>query len=239
MKTSTLFPLLSLVLAPTISSSQSHEPPPQLQNIEPPSKIDQDDLASPGHQTDRDLYTMETIDMDQEPCMSMPVVVEEIVDDDDDYTDTDYLTFPPTQRPTAPPTTQPPTQSPNVWGDDGHDDKASSDFEKIESIDDSSDTASSSSSSSTHSTKSSKSTKSGKSSKNSKSSNSGKSGKSGSRSQESRDSYNEGASSGGLNKVSGMIQYAEAINAAPVMGPIVFVSKYMSGVFVSAVIFAF
>mmetsp|Transcript_31771 Transcript_31771/g.66813 ORF Transcript_31771/g.66813 Transcript_31771/m.66813 type:complete len:157 (+) Transcript_31771:94-564(+) len=90
MNPSKLFPLLSFALATTISSSHELHSAP----THPRSNDVQDSLSPPGHKTVRELYGMETIELNQEPCMSMPVVVENI---------TDKPTVPPTLQPSSTP----------------------------------------------------------------------------------------------------------------------------------------
>ena len=135
MRSFALLPLLSFTFMSSIMGA-SQGPVTRLRNVELPSN---DSAAAASSESkdkmERELYEMETIDMDQKPCsMSMAVKVEE--ETDREFIDTNppspLLTLPPTEEfidettlppteslptpslPTEFPTPQPPTKSPEV-----------------------------------------------------------------------------------------------------------------------------
>jgi len=192
------------------------------------SEESEGDTGQPFRKKARELYETESFELNQDPCDDMPVVVEQINDEPTYYPSAP--TSPPSAKPSVSPTTMEPvrevitttssttttsTES-HDWGNDG--------YSNIP------ETPSHGSSGSTYSTHSSKSGK----SSSSKSSKSSKGSKSGSGSGwGSREVHPEGANSGGLNKVSGMVQYAKATNSAHR-----FAHCFASSVSVSVLMFA-
>mmetsp|Transcript_25025 Transcript_25025/g.40722 ORF Transcript_25025/g.40722 Transcript_25025/m.40722 type:complete len:241 (+) Transcript_25025:85-807(+) len=234
MKTSILISLFTLVLGtPDISSS------PQLRdnnNDALPSSSQNknahnDQTSSPKPQNNqidhRELYETWTIDLGHEPCATGLDAVE-------CHTDrpTDSPTLSPSLSPSITPTLFPTTSQPSPsWNGGGSIDRS---YESAWSSSWSSSTSKSGKSGS-------KSGKSGGSSGGSKSSKNSKSGKSsGSKSTQSRDydrSNVEGANSGGLSKVSNMIQYSEFANGATVTVATVAIDSFVYRA--GALVFAF
>ena len=126
MRSFALLPLLSFTFMSSIMGA-SQGPVTRLRNVELPSN---DSAAAASSESkdkmERELYEMETIDMDQKPCsMSMAVKTDrEFIDTNPP---TSLLTLPPTEEfidettlaptespPTEFPTPQPPTKSPEV-----------------------------------------------------------------------------------------------------------------------------
>lgn len=134
MRSFALLPLLSFTLMPSILGA-SQGPVARLRNVQLPSNDNAAASPESKEEMERELYEMETIEMDQKPCsMSMAVIAEE--ETDREFIDTNppspLLTLPPTEEfidettlppteslptsspPTEFPTPQPPTKSPEV-----------------------------------------------------------------------------------------------------------------------------
>ena len=117
MKSSTLFSLLSISFTPAISSSYEHglsSTTPQLRTKENDRR---DDIVTFEQKTDRELFEMETIDMEQKPCDEDCGEVDvEVLTDQPTDPPTSEPTDPSTIEPTGPPTlqpTDPPTNQPS------------------------------------------------------------------------------------------------------------------------------